>query len=147
MRLPHQTLVFVGDGRKALFLRNHGDAERTDLRTEQTISHENPSTREQGADRPTRTFNSTGDGRRSGVQQSDWHEIGETNFAREAAKHLKLMVEAGGRAGLVIVAPPRTLAELRKALDPHVAERVIGEINKDLTRHPLHDIEKHLAEA
>jgi protein required for attachment to host cells len=45
---------------------------------------------------------------------------------------------------LVIVAPPRTLADIRGALHADVASRVIAEINKDLTRHPVGDIEKHL---
>jgi protein required for attachment to host cells len=34
MTLPHQALVFVTDGRKMLFLRNHGDQNQLDLRTE-----------------------------------------------------------------------------------------------------------------
>ena len=33
MTLPHDALVLVADGRKALFLRNRGDEQRIDLRT------------------------------------------------------------------------------------------------------------------
>jgi protein required for attachment to host cells len=45
---------------------------------------------------------------------------------------------------LVVVAPPRTLADLRVAFHSDVKSRIIAEIDKDLTKHPLHEIEKHL---
>ena len=35
MRVPHNSLIAVADGRKLLFLRNAGDAEKPGLRTEQ----------------------------------------------------------------------------------------------------------------
>ena len=34
MALPHGALVLVADGTKVLFLRNHGDQNQIDLRTE-----------------------------------------------------------------------------------------------------------------
>ena len=34
MRLPHNALVLVADGRKMLFFRNRGDEHQIDLRTE-----------------------------------------------------------------------------------------------------------------
>jgi protein required for attachment to host cells len=43
-----------------------------------------------------------------------------------------------------VVAPPKTLAELRNAFHSDVKACVVAEINKDLTRHPVHEIEKHL---
>ncbi|HEX9238689.1 MAG TPA: host attachment protein [Xanthobacteraceae bacterium] len=46
---------------------------------------------------------------------------------------------------LVVVAPPRTLADLRKAFRPDVKKRIVAEIDKDLTKHPVDQIEKHLA--
>jgi protein required for attachment to host cells len=46
--------------------------------------------------------------------------------------------------GLIVVAPPRTLAELRNAFHADVKACIIAEINKDLTGHPVADIEKHL---
>ncbi len=45
---------------------------------------------------------------------------------------------------LVVVAPPRTLAELRDALHSDVKACIVAEINKDLTRQPVWEIEKHL---
>jgi len=45
------------------------------------------------------------------------------------------------------VAPPRTLADLRNGFHDDVALRIIAEINKDLTKHPIGNIEKHLTAA
>jgi len=47
----------------------------------------------------------------------------------------------------VIVAPPRTLADLRAAFHPDVQGLIIAEINKDLTKHPVGEIEQHLTGA
>jgi protein required for attachment to host cells len=45
---------------------------------------------------------------------------------------------------LVIAAPPRTLADLRHKFHPDVQKRIIAEIDKDLTKHPISEIERHL---
>ena len=42
---------------------------------------------------------------------------------------------------------PRALADLRKAFHPDVKKRIVAELGKDLTNHPLYDIEKHLLNA
>jgi protein required for attachment to host cells len=42
------------------------------------------------------------------------------------------------------VAPPKTLAELRNAFHSDVKACILAEINKDLTKHPIADIEEHL---
>ena len=45
---------------------------------------------------------------------------------------------------LIIVAPPKTLGELRKHYHKEVEKRLAGEIAKDLTGHPVPEIEKIL---
>src|SRR5262249_50313054 len=52
MSIPHAAIVFVGDGRKALFLRNDGDKKSPNLKTEQVFADKNPATHDQGSDRP-----------------------------------------------------------------------------------------------
>jgi protein required for attachment to host cells len=144
IRIPHNAFVFVGDGRKALFLRNDGDEKFPNLRTEQVIVDDNPATRDQGTDKPGRSFASVGS-RRSGVEQTDWHDLEEHRFAKDVAGILERMVRDRNIPALVIVAPPRTLADLRAAFHADVKQRIIAEIDKDLTKHPLYEIEKHLA--
>ena len=52
LRIPHNAFVFVGDGRKALFLRNDGDEKFPNLKTEKVFEDDNPPSHEQGTERP-----------------------------------------------------------------------------------------------
>lgn len=145
INLPHDAFVFVGDGRKALFLRNEGDEKFLNLKTEQVLVDQNPPTREQGSDQPGRAFASVGS-RRSAVEEADWHVLEEQRFAHEVAAALERIVRDRKVKALVVVAPPKTLAELRKAFHSEVKNRIVAEIDKDLTKQPVYEIEKHLAE-
>jgi protein required for attachment to host cells len=42
------------------------------------------------------------------------------------------------------VAPPPTLAALRKQLDGKTQQRVVAEVGKDLTKHPVPEIARLL---
>ena len=141
--IPADALVFVGDGRKAIFLRNRGTSEDPNLTVEQVMEHENPPTREQGTDRPGRMHDG-GPGHKSGVGQTDWHEIEEHRFAGEIAEALYKSAHRGQYKDLIIVAPPRTLGVLRKEYHKEVSARIVGEIDKDLTGHPVDQIESVL---
>lgn len=145
--IPHQALVLVGDGRKALFLRNTGDEVYPDLRVAQVLedAHQ-PHTAELGTDRPGRVRDHAS-GRRSAVEQTDWHELAEHAFAREVAAKLEQGVAKGEIDKLILVVPPKTLADLRNALSSHVKDRVVAEIAKDLTKHPVPAIERLLIDA
>ncbi|MGD9658349.1 MAG: host attachment protein [Methylocystis sp.] len=135
--------VLVGDGRRALFFQNHGDADLLDLRVIETRIDDNPPTHEQGTDRPGRSFTSFSPGR-SAVQNVDWHELEEERFARAMADRINQAAESGELHAIAIVAPPRALGEIRKELSAKAQSKVLGELAKDLTRHPLKDIEKAL---
>lgn len=141
--VPHNAYVFVGDGQKALVLRNEGDAQYLDLKTERVFTDKNPPTHEQGADRPGREHASVGAGR-SSVSQTDWHDLEEHRFAHEVAAALEKVVRERKVEHLIVVAPPRTLADLRKAFHDDVKKKITAELGKDLTKHPIDDIEKHL---
>ena len=45
---------------------------------------------------------------------------------------------------LVLVAPSKTLGELRRALGKTAHEKITAEINKDLTGVPTHELPAHL---
>jgi protein required for attachment to host cells len=146
LRIPHDAYVFVGDGRKALVLRNEGNPQHPNLKTEQVFANDNPPTREQGTDKPGRSYASIGS-RRSAMEQADWHEIEEQRFAKDVADTLYALVRERNVEALVIAAPPKILAELRKAMHQEVARRVIAEVDKDLTNQPINEIEKVLTAA
>jgi protein required for attachment to host cells len=143
LKIPHNAFILVGDGRKALFLRNDGDEKFPNLKVEQVEQTQNPPTSQQGTDKPTRVFQSS-DGRRSGAEQTDWHDLGEKHFARDVAARLHDVVRERGVKSVIVVAPARTLAELRTALHDEVKKKIVAEIEKDLTKHPVHEIERHL---
>jgi protein required for attachment to host cells len=142
-RIPHDAYVFVGDGRKALFLRNEGNEISLHLKAERVFQHQNPPTREQGSDSPGRAFSSI-DARRSAMEQADWHDIEEHRFARDVAGALESISRAKNFPVLVIAAPPRTLAELRRSLHRDVEKKIIAEIDKDLTGLSIPEIQKYL---
>lgn len=144
LAIPHNALVFIGDGHKALFLRNAGDEKFPSLKTEHVFTDDNPPTRDQGTDRPGRAFKRAGTNLRSGVGATDWHELEKERFAAHVASALEQQVRADKVQAIVIVAPPRTLAELRHAFHKDVANRIVAEVNKDLTKHPVGDIENLL---
>lgn len=137
--------VLVGDGRRALFLVNHGDPDLLDLRVLSFREDVNPPTREQGSDAPGRAFPAAGSGSRSSVENTDWHELEKEHFAASVAKTINAAAESGELSEIVIVAPPRVLGDLRHELSPKAKSKVKGELDKDLTHHPVPEIEKALA--
>lgn len=54
LQVPKGALILVGDGRKALFLRNKGAQTHIELTAERVLEQDDPPTREQGTDRPGR---------------------------------------------------------------------------------------------
>ena len=146
MQLPHNSVVLVADGRKMLFLRNHGDATHPNLIVETAQEQENPANRDQATDAAGQSSSSQG-AARSSVEPTDFHQIEEDRFAVQAADLLKKRALANDYESLIIVAPPRTLGDLRKHYHVEVSNRLKGEIDKDLTGHPIAEIEKALAAA
>ncbi|MEZ5938833.1 MAG: host attachment family protein [Hyphomonadaceae bacterium] len=136
--------VMVADGRKALFLLNDGEADLPVYKTFRILEQDNPATHEQGAERPGRAFSSS-DARRSAYEQTDWHELEETRFASTIADALYKAAHDNRFKRIFIVAPPKALGDLRKVLHTEVSQRIVAEINKDLTNMPLYEIEKALS--
>jgi protein required for attachment to host cells len=144
LRVPHNALVLVGDGQKALFLRNKGNARHVALVVEQILERDNPPTREQGSDRPGRASASVGVAR-SALEEADWHHIVKERFAAELAQALYRHAHANHFEKFVIIAPPKVMGDLRRAFHAEVAERIVAEIPKELTSHPVAEIERLIA--
>lgn len=142
--MKHGTWVVIADGRKMLVLHNQGDGDIMDLRTLDWQEQDNPPSREQGTQRPGRAHDSTSPGR-SAMEETDWHQLAEDRFARDVAEDINRAALAGRFREMVLVAPPRTLAEIRPRLHKEAAARIVAELPKELTRHPVHEIEKILA--
>ena len=141
IRLEKDTWVLVADGEKALFLRNDGGAVTPDLTVQRVEQQDNPRQGDQVSDRPGRRPD-PGMGQRSAMEEADWHQLAKDRFAADLSDILARMVRRGRIARLVLVAPPRSLGELRAQLDEAVLKTVVAEIPKTLTGHSLPDIRK-----
>lgn len=142
--IAHDTWILVGDGRKALVLRNDGTPQKPSLNVIDVLKDgDNPRTSAQGADRPGRVMQSNL-GVRSSVEQTDWHEIAEERFAASVASKLNTAALENRFEKLILVAPPSSLAALRKNLDAKATQRIVAEIDKDLTKHPVAEIARLL---
>ncbi len=135
--------IIVCDGRKALICRNAGDETFPDLKVIEEREIENPSTAEQGSERPGRVQKSATSAR-SAVGQTDWHDDAERAFLRQLAERLHEAASAGEAGGMILIAPPRALGMIRPALSTAVTAILRAEIDKDFVRLPIADIEKRL---
>jgi protein required for attachment to host cells len=136
--------VLVCDGAKALVLENAGDEKFPNLKTREVFEQEDAKTREQGTDAPGRSINSI-DSRRSAMEQTDWHDQSEQRFLQGLAVHLDAAINDGKLKSLIVVAPPRALGILRQAYSHNLRAALRAEVDKDLVKLPIHEIEQHLA--
>ena len=148
MALPNQALVLVADGRKMLFLRNHGDQNQIDLRTEAHDQRQDRKDREIRTDAPgtaaTRFSSGGGDTFRPAMEETDFHQQEEDRWVKDAAEQLKTRALSNDFADLVIVAPPKALGVLRRELHKEVERRILFTCNKEMTDRPIPDIEELL---
>jgi protein required for attachment to host cells len=141
--IHHGEWVVVCDGAKALVLENAGDAKFPNLKTREVYEQKDLATHELGSDRPGRTHSSNGYGS-SAVKQTDWHNQAEQAFLHDLAQRLDVAVASGKVKSLIMVAPPRALGMIRPVYSQALRAAIRTEIDKDLVKHPVGDIEKHL---
>jgi len=151
MQVPHDAFILVADGRKMLFLRNEGDAAFPNLQVEKKlIDKHNPDHHEQATDLAGGAMGTRTSGAQWGagnMDEVDFHQLEEDRFAAETAGLLKDWAMRGEYESLIIVAPPKTLGELRKHYHKEVSDRLKGELDKDLTGHTIPQIEEALLKA
>ena len=140
MPLPHNALVLVADGTKQLFLRNHGDENQIDLRTEAHDEREERKDREIKTDAPGTVQQSFGYGR-STYEEPDFQQQEEDRWIKDAADELKTRALRGDYDALAIVAPPKALGVLKKCLHKEVERRLVCTVNKEMSGRPIPDIE------
>jgi len=143
MQVPHNSFVLVADGRKSLFFRNQGDGDFPNLVVEEKEVHPNPAHHEQASDTAGQSMK-TMDGRGGSMEEVDFHQLEEDRFAADTAAMLKARALSNDYDKLVVVAPPRTLGELRKHYHKEVEKRLVAEVAKDLVNVPVPEIEKIL---
>jgi protein required for attachment to host cells len=143
LKIAEGTWVVVCDGAKALVLENVGDEKFLNLKTREVYEQPHALTHEQGTDAPGRAYSSVG-AARSAVGQTDWHEQDEQRFLKELMDRLDTAVTAGRLKSMIVVAPPRALGVIRQAYSQQLRGVLQDELDKDLVKMPVHEIEKHL---
>jgi len=88
--------------------------------------------RDLATDRPGRTFDSEGPGRHAKSESVSPKEHEELKFSRELAQHLDTARTRNRFDGLVLVAAPSFLGELRKAMTDPALRLVQSELDKNL---------------
>lgn len=142
--IGHKSWVIVCDGAKALFLRNDGDAGLVNLTVVEHQSQPDEATRDLGSDRPGRVHQSHG-ASRSAMEETDWHEQAEAEFLKGVANKVEKLVESREIEAMILVAPPKALGILRAELASLPEGIIRAEIDKDLVKLTVSEIEKHLA--
>ena len=143
MALPHRALVLVADGTKVLFLRNHGDQNQIDLRTESHDAREDRKDREIKTDAPGTMKQSMGYGRPS-YEETDFQQQEQDRWVKDAAEALKKRALRNDFEALAIIAPPKSLGVMRKEFHKEVERRIVLTVNKEMTDRPIPDIEELL---
>lgn len=146
MQVPHNSAIVVTDGEKMLFFRNDGDAEFPHLVVVSESEQESLANRELRRDVPGRSFASVGPGR-SAYKETDSRQFGEDSFAARTAEMLNRRALENEFDSLIVVAPPRTLGELRRHYHKVLERRLIGEVPKNLTNVPVNEIEQILKDS
>lgn len=134
MHLPQNTIIAVADGEKLSLFQNEGDAANVKLRA-------------MPAEEVDASKISSGGRHSSSSANPDDSQQEEDGFGSGVTNMLNKQVLDGKIKSLVIVAAPRTLGEMRKSYHKSLSEVLLGELDKDLTGHSIHDIEKALAAA
>jgi protein required for attachment to host cells len=99
------------------------------------------------SDRPGRVINTA-----SGMHQAYEAKTRATRHSMQTwlkaiGAALEDLLQDRSSDGLVLVAAPRMLAQLRKSLPASVCKRVAGELPVDLVRQPLADLKKRVQPA
>jgi protein required for attachment to host cells len=119
MLLHHDTTIVVADGRTMKVFRNAGTetAPRLEAVDGPRLGHEG---------------HGSGGRHHSSAANPDHARLDEDSFAASVGSWLNAEVLAGRIARLVVVAPPKTLGEVRRRYHPELEKRLAAEISHEL---------------
>ena len=143
------TWVLVADGGHARVLVNDGPGRGLKPALDREFAASHPRVRDIVSDRQGRRANRLaggGGGRHAMDPKTGPQRVLEQNFARELARFLEKQAVNKRYQRLVLVAPPRTLGDLRAELPGHARAAVTAEVVKDLVRLDDAAVARHLSE-
>jgi protein required for attachment to host cells len=134
----------IADGGRARFVaQDENGAFRTVLSFVAADMHKRSS--DLGRDRPARVKESANTARHAVEPRRDLHEAAKEDFIALVAEQIEAEHGSGQFDSLVLVVPPKVLTELKQKLSKPMAELVVSDLQKDLTKVPDHDLTEHLA--
>jgi len=133
MQLPHGATVAVADGAKFRLFRNSGDETRPALTA---VAHGKVD-----------DHNRLDAGHHSSSANPGDRRVEEDSFATGTIEYLNTQVLEGAITHLLVIAPPKTLGDMRKHYHGRLSAVLVGEIGKELTSHSIGDVEKAIAAA
>jgi protein required for attachment to host cells len=144
------TWIVVADGQRATVYHNDGPGKGLEIIPGLGGHQFTPRSHEMISDAPGRMKGFAGaPGAASMTARTDPHELEEQRFTEQLAGEVNRAALDKQFDRLILAAPPRTLGILRKALSGHATERVIAELDKDLTKASRDDlaaqIDSHIA--
>ena len=139
------TWIVVADGQRATVYNNDGPGKGLEIIPGMGGHRDGPRTHEMMSDKPGRDRGFAGaSGAAAMTARTDPHELEEQRFTEALAEEVNRAALERKFARLILAAPPRTLGILRKSLSPHAKERVIAELDKDLTKASRDDLAAHV---
>jgi protein required for attachment to host cells len=141
---PTRTWILVADGGRARILETIGRGKGVHIVSGSEEGIENPPSHLQGRERPARVHESVGPARHAVEPRQSPYRALEMLFANQLASMLSENAASQSFDRLVLVAPPKMLGDLRKLVVPSVREKIVAEVDKDLTNVPYGEILSHL---
>jgi protein required for attachment to host cells len=143
---PARTWVLVADGARANVYERNG-AGALSVVEGMAVHEHHPPSRDLGADKPSRAFESTGS-RRSAMQpRQDLHETAEERFLKDTAERVEAAFDAMSFEKLILVAPQKALGILRNVLPKKLIDITVAQFPNDMTKANVKAIEELLATA
>jgi len=131
---PVKTCILVADGAHARAYLNDGPGKGISELTKFARDLDLKASRDIDADRQGRTFDSGGQGRHAMESPTDSKRHSKQEFHRQLSGDVEAALNAGEFDRLVLVAPPATLGDLRQGFSKGSADKIYGELAKDLVK-------------
>jgi protein required for attachment to host cells len=140
------TWFVLTDGSRARILKHRAEGPGYEVLEEFESPDARVPSREIMSDRPGRVQESAYTGHHAVDARHDAHRERKDAFARQLAHRLNEAATDSLFHALILYAAPRTLAILRETLEDAARDKIKAEVPKDLTKVPLADLPRHVAE-
>ena len=142
------TWILIADGARAKVLKHQGRGGELEPALDEdmvgmALGHQ---TKDLVSDQPGETKDRAGFAQRRMDPPMEPQRYAKLSFARDVARMLTEALNRGEYDRLVICAPPKALGDLRQELPTTVRDRVVAEINKDLTTMPDNELKEQVRE-